>query len=41
MRVIVVNDKMQNNYKYNAINPIGKNFHNDFNPDLTPKQMLE
>ncbi len=41
MRVIVVNDKMQNNYKYNAINPIGKNFHHDFNPDLTPKQMLE
>jgi hypothetical protein len=38
---VVVNDKMQKNYVYYLTEPIGKNFHKDFKPDLTPKQMLE
>ncbi len=38
---ITVNDKMQSNYKYFLIEPIGKNFDKEFKPDLTPKEMLE
>lgn len=41
MRVVKVNDLMQKNYVYELVDPIGKNFHVDFNPDLTPKEMLE
>lgn len=37
---IVVNDKMQKGYKYNLVEPIGRNFNKDFRPDLTPKEML-
>jgi len=40
-KTIIVNDKMQKAYKYELIEPIGKNFDPDFNPQLTPKQMLE
>ena len=40
-KIILVNDKMQKGYKYELVEPIGKNFHKDFHPDLTPKQMLE
>lgn len=32
---------MQKNYKYTLLEPIGKNFHKDFKPELTPKQMLQ
>jgi hypothetical protein len=39
-RKIVVNDRMQKNYVYFLVEPAGKNFHPDFSPDLTPKQML-
>ncbi len=38
---IVVNDKMQKGYVYNLTEPAGKNFHPDFKPELTPKQILE
>ena len=31
---------MQSNYAYLLTEPIGKNFHSDFRPELTPKQML-
>jgi hypothetical protein len=41
MKKIIVNDKMQKNYSYFLSEPIGKNFHPDFKPELTPKQMLE
>ena len=41
MKAIVVNDKMQTNYIYNLVEPIGKNFHKEFKPELTPKEMLE
>ncbi len=40
-KLIIVNDKMQKGYRYNLTEPIGKNFHPDFKPELTPKQMLE
>ncbi len=39
-RVVVVNDIMQKNYKYTCIEPVGKNFADDFDPDLTPQEML-
>lgn len=38
---IIVNDKMQKNYRYVLSEPIGKNFQVDFKPELTPKEMLE
>ena len=40
-RRIVVNDKMQKGYAYSLTEPMGKNFHPGFKPELTPKQMLE
>ncbi len=41
LKKIVVNDLMQKNYVYYLKEPVGKNFHPDFTPELTPKQMLE
>ena len=41
MRLIVVNDKMQRNYTYSLKEKEGKNFHKNFSPDLTPKEMLK
>lgn len=38
--MICVNDKMQKNYRYTLTEPAGRNFHPDFKPELTPKQML-
>lgn len=40
-KIVVVNDKMQKNYKYELVEPMGKNFHPDFRPDLAPYEMLE
>lgn len=40
-KIITVNDRMQKNYKYELTEPIGKNFHPDFKPELRPKEMLE
>jgi hypothetical protein len=37
---VVVNDLMQRGYVYYLTEPMGKNFHPDFRPELTPKQML-
>jgi hypothetical protein len=39
-RIVTVNDKMQRNYRYARVAPVGKNFDPAFKPDLTPKQML-
>lgn len=39
--MILVNDKMQKNFDYAITEPIGRKFHFDFKPELTPKQMLE
>jgi hypothetical protein len=38
---VIVNDKMQKNYIYYLTENIGENFHKDFQPELTPKEMLE
>ena len=38
---IIVNDRMQRGYQYERVAPMGRNFHRDFRPDLTPKEMLE
>ena len=38
---IIVNDLMQKDYTYFLTEPIGRNFHPEFRPELTPKQMLE
>ena len=38
--MIVVNDKMQNNYHYELKAPEGKFFADDFKPELSPKEML-
>lgn len=38
---IVVNDLMQQGYTYYLVEPMGKNFDPDFQPELTPKEMLE
>jgi hypothetical protein len=38
---VVVNDLMQENYAYYLTEPVGKNFHPEFRPELTPREMLE
>lgn len=40
-KIVTVNDKMQKGYKYELTEPVGRNFHPDFEPELTPRQMLE
>ena len=40
MRRVVVRDKMQNGYTYDRTEPIGRNFDEGFEPQLTPAQML-
>ena len=40
-RWIEVHDQMQQNYAYLLTEPAGRNFHPDFKPELTPKEMLE
>lgn len=37
---ITVHDKMQTGYTYVLTEPEGQNFDADFNPELTPKEML-
>ncbi|MEH6497645.1 MAG: hypothetical protein V7740_18015 [Pseudomonas marincola] len=39
--IIKVQDKMQQNYVYELVAPVGKNFDESFQPVFTPKQMLE
>ena len=38
---IQVNDSMQSGYSYTLSEPSGENFSPDFEPELTPKEMLE
>ncbi len=40
VKSITVKDKMQKGYTYELVEPIGKNFHKDFKPMLSPKEML-
>jgi len=39
-KIVRINDKFQKDYKYQLTEPMGRNFHPDFKPELTPKQML-
>lgn len=38
---VVVNDRMQQGYRYTRTAPMGKAFDPDFQPELTPAEMLE
>lgn len=38
---IIVNDRMQTGYEYLLTEPAGENFHPEFQPELTPQEMLE
>jgi hypothetical protein len=38
---VVVNDLMQEDYVYYRSEPMGRNFHHQFAPELTPQQMLQ
>ena len=40
-KIIVVNDRMQKNYRYETTAPVGRNFASGFRPQLTPKEMLQ
>jgi hypothetical protein len=40
-RQVAVNDLMQSSYVYFCTEPVGKNFHPEFKPELTPREMLE
>jgi len=39
-RRVLVNDLMQRDFSYFLTEPMGKNFHADFRPEMAPKQML-
>jgi hypothetical protein len=39
-RKVVVNDRMQSGYIYHRTEPVGRNFAPEFQPELTPPQML-
>lgn len=41
MFTVVVNDLMQQGYRYVRSEPVGRNFHPDFVPQLTPGAMLK
>ncbi len=40
-RTVVVNDRMQKNYRYKLTAPVGRNFDLHFTPELAPAQMLQ
>ena len=40
-KIVVVNDAMQHNYKYILTEHVGKNFDPQFQPELTPQEMLK
>ena len=40
-RTVTVNDTMQRGYRYQLVEPAGRNFDPEFQPGLTPKQMLQ
>ena len=39
-KTIIVDDQMQKGYRYELIEPIGRNFDPEFRPELTPAEML-
>ena len=40
-RTVIVNDRMQRDFRYEVTEPEGRAFDPEFKPDLTPKEMLE
>jgi hypothetical protein len=40
MRRVVVDDLMQQGYRYECVAPIGRGFDPEFQPELTPREML-
>ena len=40
-RVVTVNDRMQQGYSYELTAPVGRDFHPEFQPDLSPQEMLQ
>lgn len=41
MREVIVNDKMQQGYRYLLVAPTGRDFDEEFTPELSPQEMLE
>ena len=39
-RTVIVDDRMQRGYRYTLTEPMGRRFHPEFLPELTPKEML-
>ena len=39
-KLVIVNDKMHQGYRYVLAEPIGQSFDPEFKPELTPKEML-
>ena len=39
-RTVKVNDRMQKGYRYELVEPIGRNFDAEFRPELTPSELL-
>ena len=39
-KTVTVHDKMQRTYRYKLVEPEGRNFDPDFQPELPPKEML-
>jgi len=39
-RTVLVNDTMQRGYRYVLSEPVGRNYHPGFEPQLTPREML-
>jgi hypothetical protein len=39
-RIVVANDKMQKNYRYKLVTRPGRDFDPEFQPELTPREML-
>ena len=39
-RIVIVNDLMQHDYRYELVAPMGEDFDPQFTPELTPKEML-
>lgn len=40
-RHVIVSDLMQRGYKYECVAPVGRQFDLEFQPELTPKELLE
>ncbi len=41
VRTVIVHDRMQQGYRYLCTEPIGRNFDPEFQPELTPRELLE